>query len=80
MRATSTCSAPRKCGRSCARPTPSRTARLYLTAAFTGLRRGELLALRYLHYAPREEDTRLVAEAFRLETAKEPETDGHVAA
>ena len=28
--------------------------------------------MRYLHYAPREEDARLVAEAFRLETVTEP--------
>jgi integrase len=27
--------------------------------------------MRYLHYAPREEDARLVAEAFRLETTRE---------
>jgi integrase len=27
--------------------------------------------MRYLHYAPRDEDARLVAEAFRLETARE---------
>lgn len=35
--------------------------------------------MRYLHYAPREEDARLVAEAFRLETAKEAK-DGRIAA
>ena len=35
-------SRPRRCGRSCAPPAPSRTPRIYLTAAFTGLRRGEL--------------------------------------
>ncbi len=28
--------------------------------------------MRYLHYAPREEDARLVSEAFRLETVTEP--------
>jgi integrase len=28
--------------------------------------------MRYLHYAPREEDARLVAEAFQLETAERP--------
>jgi hypothetical protein len=31
--------------------------------------------MRYLHYAPREEDARLVAEAFRLETKKEAVAD-----
>ena len=28
--------------------------------------------MRYLHYAPREEDARLVAEAYRLESVREP--------
>ncbi len=28
--------------------------------------------MRYLHYAPREEDARLVAEAFEVEGAPEP--------
>jgi hypothetical protein len=31
--------------------------------------------MRYLHYAPREEDERLVAAAFRLETEKEAVAD-----
>ncbi len=29
--------------------------------------------MKYLHYAPREEDARLVAEAFQLSTAPAPE-------
>jgi integrase len=38
--------------------------------------------MRYLHYAPREEDARLVAEAFRLESVREPvaEKDGRTVA
>ena len=38
--ATSRCSRPRRSGRSCARPPPSRTRAIFLTAAFTGLRHG----------------------------------------
>jgi integrase len=30
------------------------------------------MTMRYLHYAPREEDARLVAEAFRLDAARRP--------
>ena len=44
--ATSRSSRPRRSGRSCARPS-EQDAAIYLTAAFTGLRRGELLALRW---------------------------------
>ena len=44
--ATSRCSRPRRCGRWCARR-PEQDAAIFLTAAFTGLRRGELLALRW---------------------------------
>ena len=31
--------------------------------------------MRYLHYAPREEDARLVAEAFEVEGAPEPRAE-----
>jgi integrase len=40
-------SPPRRSRRSCAPPSQSRTRRSFLTAAFTGLRQGELLALRW---------------------------------
>jgi integrase len=85
-------------------------AAIFLAAAFTGMRRGELLALRwrdlrhtfgtrmiakadirrvqewmghadvqttmrYLHFAPREEDARLVAEAFELKRVPAPRNE-----
>ena len=46
-RRTSRCSRRRRCARWCAPRPTSRTRAIYLTAAFTGLRRGELLALRW---------------------------------
>ena len=45
--ATSRCSHPRRSGASCGPPHPRSTERIFLTAAFTGLRRGELLGLRW---------------------------------
>ena len=47
MRRGSRSTRPRRSGRSSARRRPSRTRAIYLTAAFTGLRRGELIALRW---------------------------------
>lgn len=45
--ATSTSSPPRRCSRSSVRQPPSIDAAIFLIAVFTGLRRGELLALRW---------------------------------